>query len=64
MRPTASRTSLAAASMSRPMTNSMVVRLRPCRLSELIERMPEMLETAPSMVSVKSVSTTSGAAPR
>jgi hypothetical protein len=63
-RPTASRTSLAATSISTLVSNSMVTRLRPCRLSELMVRMPEIAAIAPSTVSVMSVSITSGAAPR
>ena len=63
-RPTASRTSFAAASMSWPASNSMVMRDWPWRLSELIDRIPEIEATAPSIVSVMSVSMTCGAAPR
>ena len=62
-RPTAARTSFAASSMSRPVTNSTVVWLRPCRLSEVMLRMPLIEATAPSTGSVMSVSTISGAAP-
>jgi len=63
-RPTASRTSLAATSISTPVSNSMVTRERPWRLSDAMVRIPAIDATAPSTASVMSVSITSGAAPR
>ena len=62
-RATASRTSFAASSMERPGTNSMTVRPRPRWLVEEMVLMPDTPATAPSMISVTSVSMISGAAP-
>jgi hypothetical protein len=62
-RPTASRMSLAASSILRPLTNSTVVRLRPVRLCEEIVLTPLTPAMAPSMTSVMSASMISGAAP-
>lgn len=62
-RATASRTSFAASSMSRWVSNSITVRPRPRPLWDEIVLTPAIPATAPSMISVMSVSTISGAAP-
>ena len=63
VRATRSRTSLAAASRSRPSSNSMVIIETCSRLSEVTCLTPSMPFTWSSMGSVTEVSTTSGAAP-
>jgi hypothetical protein len=64
VRLTASRTSLAASSMSRSSRNSMEMRLVPSRLVELIRSMPWMPATWRSITSVMRFSITSAEAPR
>ena len=61
---TRSRTSAAAASRSEPRSNSTCTVLRPSRLTDVMERMPEMAFTDSSMGSVTWFSTTSALAPR
>ena len=59
----ASRTSLAAASMSRVMLNSRVTSERPLRLRDWIMRIPSMPANASSSTWVMRVSTTAAEAP-
>ena len=63
-RDTRSRTSFAAASMSRDSTNSTVMRDRPSDEDELTVSMPSTPLIASSMTCVTRVSTTLAAAPR
>ena len=60
---TASRTSLAAASMSRDSENSMLMLLSPLRLRDSIVSMPSMPDSASSRICVTRVSTTAAEAP-
>ncbi len=60
---TASRTSLAAASMSRARVNSMVMSERPFRLRDSIVLMPSVPARASSRIWVTRVSTTAAEAP-
>ena len=59
----ASRTSFAAASMSRLRLNSMVTSERPLRLLDWIVRMPSIPASASSRIWVMRVSTTAADAP-
>ena len=61
---TRSRMSLAAASTSRPIVNSMVMSLTPSRLDDSMYSMPSTPAMRSSMISVIRVSTTDAAAPR
>ena len=63
MRPMASRTSFAASSILRPISNSMTVRLRPRRLCEPMVLMPGTPAIELATSSVMSVSTICGDAP-
>ncbi len=60
---TASRTSLAAASMSRRRLNSMLIDERPLRLRDSMVSMPSMPDSASSSTWVMRVSTTAAEAP-
>ena len=60
---TRSRTSFAAPSMSRSMSNSMVIFERPSSLTDSMVRIPSTPETRSSMSWVMRVSTTLAAAP-
>ena len=60
---TASRTSLAAASMSRESENSMLMLLSPLRLRESIVSTPSMPDRESSRICVTRVSTTAAEAP-